>query len=113
MRQMPDDRSKSVPICHLPSVPFAMRDSIGANPLSHRRAPAPATVTRLLGEAPGRTWHGSRVSAIDDTKVHPSGQHVWGTCTFHEYTAATGTGLSRGSEPRPSEGCRGSSGRLF
>ena len=26
-------------------------------------------------------------SAVDDTKVHRSSPHVWGTCTFHEYTA--------------------------
>jgi hypothetical protein len=45
------------------------------------------SLTRLIEEAPGRTWHGYRVSAVDDTKVHRSGKHVWGTCTFHEYTA--------------------------
>jgi hypothetical protein len=27
------------------------------------------------------------MSAVDDTKVHRSSPHVWGTCTFHEYTA--------------------------
>ena len=27
------------------------------------------------------------VSAGDDTKVHRNSPHVWGTCTFHEYTA--------------------------
>ena len=42
---------------------------------------------QLVEDAPGRTWHGFRVSAVDDTKVHRSGEHVWGTCTFHEYTA--------------------------
>jgi hypothetical protein len=41
----------------------------------------------LIETAPGRTWHGYRISAVDDTKVHRSGEHVWGTCTFHEYTA--------------------------
>src|SRR6516164_4466062 len=41
----------------------------------------------LLAQAPGRTWHGYRVWAGDDTKVHRSSKHVWGTCTFHEYTA--------------------------
>jgi len=46
-----------------------------------------ATLARQVEEAPGRIWHGSRVSAVDDTKVHRSGPHVWGTCTFHEYTA--------------------------
>jgi hypothetical protein len=44
-------------------------------------------LTRLLETAPGRLWHGYHVSAVDDTKVHRSGEHVWGTCTFHEYTA--------------------------
>ena len=43
--------------------------------------------SRLLEQAPGRCWHGYRVSAIDDTKVHRSSPGVWGTCTFHEYTA--------------------------
>jgi hypothetical protein len=32
-------------------------------------------------------WHGYRVWAGDDTKVHRTSAHVWGTCTFHEYTA--------------------------
>jgi DDE superfamily endonuclease len=45
------------------------------------------TLTRLVEKAPGRIWHGFHVSAVDDTKVHRSGEHVWGTCTFHEYTA--------------------------
>jgi hypothetical protein len=44
-------------------------------------------LTRLIAAAPGRIWHGYQVSAVDDTKVHRSGPHVWGTCTFHEYTA--------------------------
>ncbi|HMB05060.1 MAG TPA: transposase [Isosphaeraceae bacterium] len=44
-------------------------------------------LTRLVEKAPGRLWHGYHVSAVDDTKVHRSGEHVWGTCTFHEYTA--------------------------
>jgi hypothetical protein len=44
-------------------------------------------LTRTVEQAPGRTWHGYHVSAVDDTKVHRSGKHVWGTCTFHEYTA--------------------------
>ncbi|MHC5538500.1 hypothetical protein ACYOEI_09745 [Singulisphaera rosea] len=44
-------------------------------------------LTRLIEKAPGRTWHGFHVSAVDDTKGHRSGEHVWGTCTFHEYTA--------------------------
>ncbi len=41
----------------------------------------------LLEEAPGRLWYGYHVWAGDDTKVHRSSKHVWGTCTFHEYTA--------------------------
>ena len=45
------------------------------------------TLTRLIATAPGRIWHGYHVSAVDDTKVHRSSPHVWGTCTFHEYTA--------------------------
>ena len=45
------------------------------------------SLSRLIDDAPGRTWHGFQVSAVDDTKVHRSGEHVWGTCTFHEYTA--------------------------
>ena len=44
-------------------------------------------LTHLIATAPGRIWHGYRVSAVDDTKVHRSSPHVWGTCTFHEYTA--------------------------
>jgi len=45
------------------------------------------SLTRLIETAPGRIWHGYHVSALDDTKVHRSDAHVWGTCTFHEYTA--------------------------
>ena len=30
---------------------------------------------------------GYHVSAVDDTKVHRYSPEVWGTCTFHEYTA--------------------------
>src|SRR6516162_2741463 len=44
-------------------------------------------LTRLIERSPGRVWHGYHVSAVDDTKVHRSGSHVWGTCTFHEYSA--------------------------
>jgi hypothetical protein len=44
-------------------------------------------LTRLVEQAPGRIWHGYHVSAVDDTKVHRNSQDVWGTCTFHEYTA--------------------------
>jgi DDE superfamily endonuclease len=45
------------------------------------------SLVRLVETAPGRLWHGYHVAAVDDTKVHRSGPHVWGTCTFHEYTA--------------------------
>jgi DDE superfamily endonuclease len=45
------------------------------------------TLARRVETAPGRIWHGYHVSAVDDTKVHRSGANVWGTCTFHEYTA--------------------------
>jgi hypothetical protein len=41
----------------------------------------------LIDDAPDRLWYGYRVWAGDDTKVHRSSKHVWGTCTFHEYTA--------------------------
>ena len=44
-------------------------------------------LTRLIATAPGRIWYGYHVSAVDDTKVHRCSPHVWGTCTFHEYTA--------------------------
>src|SRR5215831_6926166 len=40
-----------------------------------------------VDKAPGRLWHGYSVWAGDDTKVHRSSKDVWGTCTFHEYTA--------------------------
>jgi hypothetical protein len=42
---------------------------------------------QLLEDAPGRLWYGFHVWAGDDTKVHRSSADVWGTCTFHEYTA--------------------------
>jgi DDE superfamily endonuclease len=45
------------------------------------------TLTRLVEKAPGRVWHGYHVWAVDDTKVHRNSPEVWGTCTFHEYTA--------------------------
>src|SRR5713101_6565360 len=40
-----------------------------------------------LDRLPHRTWHGYQVWAGDDTKVHRTSKDVWGTCTFHEYTA--------------------------
>jgi hypothetical protein len=45
------------------------------------------SLTGLVETAPGRLCYGYHVSALDDTKVHRSGPYVWGTCTFHEYTA--------------------------
>jgi hypothetical protein len=36
---------------------------------------------------PERAWFGYHVWAGDDTKVHRNSPDVWGTCTFHEYTA--------------------------
>src|SRR3954463_11121590 len=45
------------------------------------------TLARLVETAPGRLWHGYHIAAVDDTKVHRSGTDVWGTCTFHEYSA--------------------------
>jgi hypothetical protein len=42
---------------------------------------------RHLESLPNRLWHGFRVWAADDTKVHRSSKDVWGTCTFHEYSA--------------------------
>ncbi|HMB07115.1 MAG TPA: transposase [Isosphaeraceae bacterium] len=44
-------------------------------------------LARLVKTAPGRIWYGFHVSAVDDTKVHRNSPDVWGTCTFHEYTA--------------------------
>src|SRR5262249_34404522 len=44
-------------------------------------------LARRLDHLPNRTWHGYRVGAGDDTKVHRTSADVWGTCTFHEYTA--------------------------
>ena len=45
------------------------------------------TLAWLVEKVPSRIWHGYHVSAVDDTKVHRSGEQVWGTYTFHEYTA--------------------------
>jgi hypothetical protein len=42
---------------------------------------------RRLERLPNRLWHGYRVWGGDDTKVHRSSKDVWGTCTFHEYSA--------------------------
>lgn len=44
-------------------------------------------IASLIEQAPGRLWYGYHVWAGDDTKVHRSSKKVWGTCTYHEYTA--------------------------
>jgi Transposase DDE domain len=44
-------------------------------------------IARRLDRLPARAWHGYSVFAGDDTKVHRNSKDVWGTCTFHEYTA--------------------------
>jgi hypothetical protein len=44
-------------------------------------------LARLVETAPGRLWWGYHIDAVDDTKTHRSSANVWGTCTFHEYTA--------------------------
>ena len=46
-----------------------------------------AAAWRAVAETFPETWHGYRVIAVDDTKVHRTSRKVWGTCTFHEYTA--------------------------
>lgn len=40
-----------------------------------------------VNRLPERLWYGYHVWTGDDTKVHRSSSEVWGTCTFHEYTA--------------------------
>jgi len=45
------------------------------------------TIAQQLETAPGRRWYGYRVTALDDSKVHRSSKDVWGTCTFHDYSA--------------------------
>lgn len=44
-------------------------------------------IAGLIEQAPGRLWYGYHVWAGDDTKIHRSSKKVWGTCTYHEYTA--------------------------
>ena len=62
-------------------------------------------LTRLIETAPGGL-DGYRVSTVEDTKVHRSSPHVWGTCTFDEYTArcpdrAGPSGPTTGSSSAP------------
>lgn len=40
-----------------------------------------------IDQLPDRRWYGYWIWAGDDTKVHRSSKHVWGSCTFHEYSA--------------------------
>jgi hypothetical protein len=40
-----------------------------------------------LEKLPNRLWYGYHVWAGDDTKVHRNSPDVWGTCTFHNYSA--------------------------
>ncbi len=46
-----------------------------------------ADLARLVAREQPARWYGYHVSAGDDTKVHRNSPGVWGTCTFHEYTA--------------------------
>jgi hypothetical protein len=43
--------------------------------------------TIQLVQTPTPQWYGYYVWAGDDTKVHRNSSNVWGTCTYHEYTA--------------------------
>jgi DDE superfamily endonuclease len=44
-------------------------------------------LARRIDRLGHRLWHGYRVWAGDDTKVHRCSKGVWGSCTFHEYSA--------------------------
>ena len=44
-------------------------------------------LARRVERLDNRLWHGYRVWGGDDTKVHRSSKDVWGTCTFHDYSA--------------------------
>jgi hypothetical protein len=46
-----------------------------------------AGIAQAIDRLPDRLYYGYRVWAGDDTKVHRTSKGVWGTCTFHEYTA--------------------------
>ncbi len=59
-------------------------------------------LSRLIEKAPGRIWYGYHVHAVDDTKVHRSGPHVWSGLTHH---------FSQVFEPEPSTSSRHSSRR--
>jgi DDE superfamily endonuclease len=42
---------------------------------------------QVVSELPHSLWYGYHVWAGDDTKVHRNSPGVWGTCTFHNYSA--------------------------
>src|SRR3954454_3311174 len=44
-------------------------------------------IARSIDQLPNRLWHGYSVWGGDDTKVHRASKDVWGTCTFHDYSA--------------------------
>jgi hypothetical protein len=44
-------------------------------------------LARRVERLDNRLWHGYRVWGGDDTKVHRCSKDVWGTCTFHDYSA--------------------------
>src|SRR5262245_45459161 len=44
-------------------------------------------LSRHIDRLADRVWHGYRLWVGDDTKVHRNSPDVWGSCTFHEYTA--------------------------
>ena len=46
-----------------------------------------AGLAQAIDRLPESLYYGYRVRAGDDTKVHRTSKDVWGTCTFHEYSA--------------------------
>jgi hypothetical protein len=46
-----------------------------------------AGIATAIQRLPDRLFFGYSVWAGDDTKVHRASSGVWGTCTYHEYTA--------------------------
>src|SRR3954463_2657585 len=61
------------------------------------------TLAGLVEKAPGRIWHGYHVSAVDDTKVHRSGEDVWA------HAPSTSTPHAAPTAPPPSGRTTGSS----
>jgi hypothetical protein len=45
------------------------------------------TTWRTIAETHPELWHDYRVTAVDDTKMHRTSEHVCGVCTFHEPAA--------------------------